>query len=363
MSRFATRRGKLRSLLKSRDADAILVSSPTNVSYLSGFTGEDSFLLVGRTKDVLISDSRFVEQLKEECRDLEIHIRGVTQTQADGIGEVIGRSKHKRVILEAQSTTLAQFEAWRAAIAGAELQSHSGLVEGLREIKDKEEIAAIRLAIETAERAMGAVRATLRDEQSEREIAAEIEHWIRKFGGQGCSFKPIIAAGPRAALPHAPPSSQSLGHQDFVLMDWGARIGGYVSDLTRVWGRAKIPPKLERIHGIVLNAQRRAIEKVRPGALAQDVDAAARSVIEQAGYGRNFGHGLGHGIGMDVHEAPRLAPKQAKPLKAGMVITIEPGIYLPDWGGVRIEDDVLVTRDGHEVLSSIETRLTPGSAT
>ncbi len=356
MSRYKSRRDKLRSQLIKQQADAILVSYSTNVSYLSGFMGEDSFLLVRRDGDVLVSDSRFLEQLKEECPDLDIHIRTVAQMQADGIAEVIRKAKVLRVLVEASNMTMAQHEALSSRLPAVELRPSTGLVEDLREIKDKEEVAAIRRAIEVAERGMNAIRASIQPQQTELEIAADLEHWIRKFGGSGCCFKPILAVGPRSALPHAPPTRKRIEEQEFVLMDWGARVGQYVSDLTRVWVTARIPPKLERVYGIVAAAQQKGIEAIRPGVLARDVDAAARSVIERAGFGKFFGHGLGHGIGMDVHEAPRLAPTQAKPLKAGMVVTIEPGIYVPGWGGVRIEDDVLVTRDGHQVLSSIEKR-------
>jgi Xaa-Pro aminopeptidase len=196
------------------------------------------------------------------------------------------------------------------------------------------------------------IRASLRPEQTEFQVAAELEYQIRRFGGAACSFPPIVAVGPRAALPHATPGQKRIGEGDFTLIDWGARSPLYVSDLTRVLVTGKISPKLERIYGVVLKAQLAAIAAVRPGALACDVDGAARTVIEQAGYGRYFGHGTGHGIGLDIHEHPRLATSQKQPLKAGTVITIEPGIYLPGWGGVRIEDDVLITRDGHEVLTA-----------
>ena len=171
------------------------------------------------------------------------------------------------------------------------------------------------------------------------------------------AFEPIVAVGPRAALPHARPGATRIGEAGFVLFDWGARTtGGYRSDLTRVLVTRKIPPKLEKIYGVVLNAQRQGIKAIRPGATLESVDRAARRVIENAGFSRFFGHGLGHGIGLDIHEEPRLSPVAQGVLEPGMVITVEPGIYLPGWGGVRIEDDVLVTRDGHEVLTSVPKR-------
>ena len=219
-------------------------------------------------------------------------------------------------------------------------------------VKDREEVAEIRRAIDQAERAFTVLRASLRPEQTEKEVADNLEHQMRLFGAKRASFESIVAVGPRAALPHARPTSQRIGASDFVLVDWGAD-SLYKSDLTRVLVTGKIPPKLERIYGVVLKAQLRGIEAIRPGISCEEVDSAARKVIEDAGFGRNYGHGLGHGIGLDIHEGPRLGQGQKNILQPGMVVTVEPGIYLPGWGGVRIEDDVLVTKTGHEVLTSL----------
>jgi Xaa-Pro aminopeptidase len=228
-----------------------------------------------------------------------------------------------------------------------------GLVEQLREIKDRTEIDQIREAVTIAERAFAVIRASLRPDRTEKEVADELEHQIRLFGGTCSSFPSIIGVGPRAALPHGRPTRETrIGDADFVLIDWGARGKLYNSDLTRVLTTGKLSPKLQRVYGVVLSAQQAAIDSIRPGVRMKDVDAAARNIISQAGFGERFGHSLGHGIGLCVHEAPRLAPDQDSPLKAGMVVTVEPGIYLPGWGGVRIEDDILVTKDGHEVLTS-----------
>ena len=225
------------------------------------------------------------------------------------------------------------------------------MVESLREVKDREEVAQIRAAIDLAERAFAVVRAGLRPDHTEKEIAHGLEHQIRLFGGTGCSFTPIVGVGPRGALPHARLSNHRVEESDFVLIDWGARGELYVSDLTRVLVTGRISPKLERVYGVVLKAQEAAIAAIRPGAVLKDIDATARKVIEDAGLGRYFTHGLGHGIGLEIHEGPRFAPNQERELKAGMVVTVEPGVYLPQWGGIRIEDDILVTRTGCEVLS------------
>jgi Xaa-Pro aminopeptidase len=214
-------------------------------------------------------------------------------------------------------------------------------------------VGELRRAIWIAERAFGVLRASLRPERTEKEVADELENQTRLYGGKGCSFPPIVAVGPRAALPHARPTAAKIGDDGFVLVDWGADAGPYKSDLTRVLVTGKISPKLERIYRVVLTAQERAIEAIRPGRTCHEVDHVARGVIAKAGFAKQFGHGLGHGIGLDIHEAPRLAAKVGLKLEPGMVVTVEPGIYLPGWGGVRIEDDVLVTNDGAEVLTSV----------
>jgi Xaa-Pro aminopeptidase len=198
------------------------------------------------------------------------------------------------------------------------------------------------------------LRAGLRREESEKDVADALENYLRRCGATAASFPPIVAAGVRSALPHARPLAEAqIGEADFVLVDWGATGRPYKSDLTRVVVTGKVTPKFERIYRTVLAAQQRGIAAIRPGVMARDVDAEARSVIEEAGFGRFFRHGLGHGLGMDIHEAPRLHTHCDDRLEPGMVVTVEPGIYLPDWGGIRIEDDVLVTAEGCEVLSHV----------
>jgi Xaa-Pro aminopeptidase len=275
----------------------------------------------------------------------------------DIVQRTVRRAGLSQVAIEADSVTLSLRNQLLQALPKCELVEISGWVQRLREIKDRQEVEAIRRSLSVAERAFAVVKASLRGEQTERELAFALEHQIRLFGGESCSFRPIVAVGPRAALPHAVPTSARLDSGDFVLLDWGAKVGGYLSDLTRVLVTAKISPKLERIYGVVIKAQQQAIAAVRDGAVMSDVDAAARGVIAAAGFDRRFGHGLGHGFGLEIHESPRLAPLQDRKLRAGMVITIEPGIYLPGFGGVRIEDDILVTRSGHEVLSHVPKTL------
>ncbi|HWA98347.1 MAG TPA: M24 family metallopeptidase, partial [Pirellulales bacterium] len=221
----------------------------------------------------------------------------------------------------------------------------------------KQEVDEIRAAARMAERGFAVIRAALRGESTEKQVADDLEHQMRLFGAKGASFPPIIAVGKRAALPHARPTDEKIGSADFVLIDWGATARQYKSDLTRVVVTGKISPKLESVYRVVLEAQERAIAAVRPGITGREVDQVARQVIADAGFGKHFGHGLGHGLGLDIHEAPRLSSANDRPLRPGMVVTVEPGIYLPDWGGVRIEDDVLVTKSGYEVLTDVPKQL------
>ncbi|HRX79413.1 MAG TPA: M24 family metallopeptidase, partial [Pirellulaceae bacterium] len=238
-------------------------------------------------------------------------------------------------------------------LAKVDLVSTSGLVEQLREIKDKDELAEIREAIGIAERAFAVVKAGLRPEQTEKQVCDELERQVRLFGGACTAFWPIVGVGPNGALPHYRPGNVKIEESFMVLVDWGAKAKLYLSDLTRIIVTGKAPAKLERVYNVVLKAQKKAIDAIRPGAIMEDVDAAARKVITDAGFGKQFGHSLGHGFGLQIHEQPRLAINQKRKLEPGMVVTVEPGIYLPGVFGIRIEDDILVTKDGHEVLSNV----------
>ncbi|HEY2147394.1 MAG TPA: Xaa-Pro peptidase family protein [Pirellulales bacterium] len=356
MDRYQTRRDKLRKLIRKADADALLVTSFVNVTYLSGFTGDDSYMLVTRTGEVLLSDQRYTTQLQEECPGVELSIRPPRVNMLQLVVKALNAANVLRLAIEADSMTVGLRDRIADKLPKMAIAPTTGLVEKLRMVKDPEEIAEIRRAVDQAELAFAVLKASIRPEQTEKEVADNLEHQMRLFGAKGASFTPIIAVGPRAALPHARPTRKRIGEGDFVLVDWGADDGLYKSDLTRVLVTGKIPPKLERVYGVVLNAQLQAIKAIRPGVSCQAVDSVARSVIENAGFGRRFGHGLGHGIGLEIHESPRLGQKQKQVLEAGMVVTVEPGIYLPGWGGVRIEDDVLVTKSGHEVLTNVPKR-------
>jgi Xaa-Pro aminopeptidase len=270
---------------------------------------------------------------------------------------VIERARVKRVGIEAESATVSLERSLAKELSKVEIVPTDSLVERLRIVKDRDEVEETRRAARQAERAFEVVKALLTPEMTELEVAAELEYQARRFGAKALSFPAIVAVGPRAALPHATPTAAKLKSNDFVLIDWGANSGQYMSDLTRIIVTGKISPKLRKVYGVVLTAQLAAIDAIRPGVTCEEVDRVARKIISKAGFGRAFGHGLGHGTGLEIHEAPRLAAGQKTKLRPGMIVTVEPGIYLPGWGGVRIEDDILVTRTGHEVLTDVPKQL------
>jgi Xaa-Pro aminopeptidase len=357
MSAFASRRNRLRKLLNPAEVDALLVTNFKNVTYLTGFTGDDSYLLLTKDRETLVSDPRYTTQLAEECPGLTLRIRAPGERMLPVVSDLVKRLKVKRLGIEAHSATVGLERTLAESLPKVQLVATDGLVERLRIVKDKDEINQTRLACRQAEHAFDVVRGLIRPQTTERELAAELEYQARKFGAKSLSFPAIVAVGPRAALPHATPSAQRLDASDFVLVDWGVNSGLYMSDLTRVIVTGRISPKLRKVYGVVLAAQLAAIAAIRPGRTCEQVDRVARRIIAKAGFGRAFGHGLGHGTGLEIHEAPRLAVGQKTKLRPGMIVTVEPGIYLPGWGGVRIEDDVLVTRTGHEVLSSVPKQL------
>lgn len=351
---FVGRRERLWQAVAAEKLDAMLVTNPVSVTYLTGFSGDSSYLLLTAGRAMLLSDGRFTVQIAEECPGLEARIRPPTQTMPELAGAALQQLGVRAVGYESADLTVAEYQSLSDKAKTVSWAPGAERVEQLRQIKDADEVAQIREAIRIAERAFTMFRAMLRPTDCEKDLFDAMEMYIRRAGGTASSFPPIVAVGPRAALPHAPPSSHRVAEDSLLLVDWGASGAFYKSDLTRVlWQghNGAASEKLQQVYAIVLEAQRRAIAAVRPGVAASAVDAAARSHIADAGYGSYFSHGLGHGLGLQVHEAPSLRPTSQAVLQPGMVVTIEPGIYLPDWGGVRIEDDILVTTDGAEVLT------------
>ena len=353
---YDTRVRRLRQKLQGLGGPKeLLVSNLTNVAYLTGFTGSSGYLLVTPKRAIMISDSRYETQLADECPHLDIEVRDTKTTTLGWVAKVVGQLGIRELGIEASSITLAEYDSLRTELKSAELAPLPPVVELLRAIKDATEIAKIELSISVNERAFQVIRAQLHGAQTEREIAHNLEHQMRAFGASKCAFPPIVGVGPRAALPHGQVTQQRIDSSPFVLIDWGAMVDGYCSDLTRMVVTGKPTGKLQRVYEVVRQAQQAAIAAIRPGARIEEVDRAARQVITDAGFGKRFGHGLGHGFGLQIHESPLIAPAREGVLEENMVVTVEPGVYLPGQLGVRIEDDVLVTGDGCRKLSTLPT--------
>lgn len=353
-----TRIRKLRKNLRAIKADALLVTNFTNVTYLTGFTGDDSYLLVTLDDVLMISDQRYTTQLEEECPSLSTYTRGPGEKMLPTVVSFVAEAGIEKLAIERGSITLDLFDSLMNELESVELIKANGLVESLRLIKDKGEIEATRVAAQQAARAFQVARALITPSSTEREIAAELEYQARRFGGKKLSFEPIVAVGDRSALPHARPTDRRVDAADFLLVDWGVNSGLYVSDLTRMIVTGRLSQKFSKLYNIVLEAQLAGIDAIRPGVTCEEVDSVARKVISKSGFGEQFGHGLGHGTGLEVHEAPRLSQNQGDVvLQPGMIVTVEPGIYLPGWGGIRIEDDVLVTKTGREILTDVPKQL------
>lgn len=364
MDYLTQRRQSLVRNLKKDGVDAILVTHPVNVTYLTGFTGDSSYLVATAKQFILVSDSRFDEQIKEECAGLETRIRPHDRTTVEAAVEVLTEAGAKAVGLEADHATLglmADLQEKGAKLTFTPLRSR---VEALRALKDPSEVEQIRAAIKAAERAFYMFRSMLREADTEKDMSDALEAYVRRAGGRACPFPPIVAVGDRGALPHAPPTDLQLGDGSKLLVDWGADLG-YKSDITRTFrspfGTAptrrnkqeRVGYNFEEIYELVRTAQEAAVAVLRDGVPAAEVDAAARQVISDAGYGDYFQHGTGHGLGLEVHEYPRIRANSPDVLTTGMIVTIEPGVYLPEWGGVRLEDDFLITREGSVRLTTL----------
>lgn len=332
----------------------MLITDLINVRYLSGFSGSNGALLVfadpNRECDaVLATDSRYRTQAAQQAPDLEVAIeralgRYLASRAADGGVHKLGFESHV--------VTVDGLDALTGALEGhkTELVRASGIVEGLREIKDAGELALLRLACEAADAALDDLveRGGLRPGRTEREVGRELESLMLDHGADTISFETIVAAGPNSAIPHHRPTDAVLAKGDFVKIDFGALVAGYHSDMTRTFVLGSAADWQLEIYQLVSEAQKAGREALRPGANLRDVDAAARQMIADAGYGDHFGHGLGHGVGLEIHEAPGIAATSAGTLLAGSVVTVEPGVYLPGRGGVRIEDTLVVASETRE---------------
>jgi len=334
--------------------DFFLVTKMDNWRYLSGFTGDSGSLLVGRDEAFLFTDSRYVEQAGEEAKGLTVL---KTSLDEDVVKKTLLELSAKRVFFEKDHVTYGTWERLKERFSEQELLGVTGWVEELRMRKDPEEISCIVKAQEIADNAFRVLAPNIKAGSRERDLALDLEFTMRKMGSEGLAFPVIAVSGERSSLPHGVPTEKALNPGDFVTFDFGARYQGYCSDMTRTVVVEPLGQKHKEIYEIVLEAQLTALSTVRPGIPAKDVDLAGRKVIEDAGYGEYFGHGIGHGVGLNVHEGPGVGKKSETMLEPGMVITVEPGIYIPGFGGVRIEDLVLVTEDGKRILSQTPKEL------
>ena len=348
---FFSRLDLLRAELPAVGADAILISQPENRWYLSGFTGSSGWLLITGQQAFIATDFRYYEQVGLECPDFELV--KVTTRFADVLPEVLAQASVRCLAFEADHATFADAQDWAKAVPGVEWAPTRGVVMRLRSVKDASELATMKAAIALADEALAAGLAQARPGMTELELSWRIESYMRTHGAQTVAFDLIIACGPNGARPHARATGAPLVAGEPIVIDMGARVNGYNSDLTRTvcLGQPNDPDRFWGVYNTVLRAQVAAEAAIRPGMNGQHVDAVARDLIAEAGYGDYFGHGLGHGVGLAVHEEPRLSRITPSMLAPGHVVTVEPGIYLPGWGGVRIEDIVLVTEDGVEALT------------
>lgn len=347
MSTLSERREALAATLREHNTEAALISGLPNVRYLSGFTGSNALLLITRNSSTLFTDPRYTIQASQES-DCKVII--AKRSLLPEAVKLVSRKRIRRLGVEPNRMQVSEW---------LELQKQRSitmlplppLVEQLRIVKSQDEVEAIRQSVLTNSKAYEAVLANIRPEATEAELAAEIEYQQRRHGAEGPAFESIVASGPRSALPHARPTGEQVSVNRLLLFDIGALQTGYCSDMTRVVHLGRAGNKAKKLYRAVLEAQLAAIDAVKPGVTAGKVDAAARTVLEKHGLGSLFVHSTGHGLGLEIHEPPRLGRKDKTRLQAGMVITIEPGAYIEGFGGVRIEDTVLVTAAGCEILT------------
>jgi len=337
---------RLREYLTKIDLDCILIAKPENRTYFSGFTGSAGVLLVSMKDAKLLTDFRYVEQAVQQAQDFTV-VRHGSELFAD-LDNEIRRLNVRKVGFEGDFTT---WDIYRK-LAGIAAEPVAVQLDELRVVKDPAEIALVKKAVQLADNAFTHVLPYMKPGVSEFDIALELEFNMRQNGAEKTAFDIITASGKRSALPHGRASEKTIEVGDLVTMDFGAVYKGYHSDITRTVVIGQASTRQREMYNLVLLAQLSGLNAVKPGETARNVDAVAREIIVQAGYGDYFGHGLGHGVGLAIHEEPRLSPTSQMILAPGMVITVEPGVYLPDWGGIRIEDTVVVTTAGAQVLSA-----------
>lgn len=346
-----SRLSSLRARFAAKEIDALIVAKPHNVAYLSGFTGTAGLLLVTGDAAYLITDFRYVEQAAAQTEGFEI-VRQDVKGAVVNLSELLSRHRATSVGFEGDFVTHDIYQAYCKEFQDSRsLVAVSGLIESIRMIKDEQEIAVMRKAAQIADEAFQHILSVIEPGLTERKVSLELEYSMKKAGAEGLAFDIIVASGARSALPHGIATDKAIRLGDLVTMDFGALFNGYCSDMTRTVMIGEPTEEQRQIYAIVLEAQLRGVAAARPGMTGRELDAVCRDYIVAHGYGDKFGHSTGHGVGRYIHEGPRVSALGEERLQPGMVVTIEPGIYLPGWGGVRIEDMVLITADGCERLS------------
>lgn len=347
---MADRIKNIKAILNTIGADGIFIYSPENRRYASGFTGSTGYVIISENNAGFVTDFRYNNQAKIECQGFEI-IENKTPL-VDYLVDVIKKYKIKKLAYEDSFMTVGFYNNLKDKLENVEFIPLKETEGNIRIIKDKEELQNIKKAAEIADSAFKHILDYIKPGVTERDIAIELEYFMKSCGATGLSFESIVASGWRSSLPHGVATDKKINLGDLLTLDFGCVYNGYCSDMTRTIVIGKADEKQKKIYGIVLKSQIEALSHIKPGVLGKDVDKIARDIIKGSGYGDYFGHGLGHGVGLAIHEEPRLSPIGETALEANMVVTDEPGIYIPDFGGVRIEDLVVVGKDGPIVYST-----------
>ncbi|MBU1727044.1 MAG: Xaa-Pro peptidase family protein [Candidatus Omnitrophica bacterium] len=348
---MASRIKQILQKLEQSKLDGLIITDPYNITYLTKYLSRDSFLLISKKGTVFFTDFRYLEEAKQKLKS-EASIQKIDGPIYSIIARTCFELKLKRIGFEENNLSFYGYQELSGSLRKiARLEPASGLIEELRLTKDKEELLKIKRAVKINVAALKFIRKHIRPGKTELAIAAELERFIRYQGALKTAFDIIVASGPNSCYPHHFPTQRKIKNNEPVLIDIGVEFEGYKSDLTRVYFSGRITVLAQEILGIVLKAQSYAIKQVKPGIKASEVDKAGREVIVNSGFGARFGHSLGHGVGLEIHEAPKISPRADILLKPGMIFTVEPAIYIPGKFGVRVEDMVLVTRDGCKVLS------------
>jgi Xaa-Pro aminopeptidase len=346
---MSKRLDKLREELAKLGADAFITEKSQNRFYLSGFTGSTAWVIVTAKDAFLVTDFRYVEQAQEQAPDFKVINN--ERKAIECIAGVLKENGVSSLAFEGGSISFQTYQDWSKAFESVEMISTNGLIEKIRMFKDESEMVIIREAVRIAEAGFEHIQGYIRPGVREIEVALELEFFMRKQGASGSAFDMIVASGPRGALPHGHASDKVIQAGEMVTLDFGAAYKGYNSDITRTLSVGEPHPKMKEIYDTVLRAQLAGLEALRPGVSCKEADAATRDIITAAGYGEAYGHSAGHGLGLEVHELPGLSTVSTFVLEPGMLVTMEPGIYVSGLGGVRIEDDVWITADGHENLN------------